>query len=100
MQTTQLSLVTVVAEAVLETRLVELVRSLGATGYTLSDCRGEGSRGLRSGLEAGNVRLEVVVSAEVADALVTRLAESWFRSYAVIAWVSAVSVVRGEKYLG
>lgn len=45
MELVRLKLVTIVAEAVLEHRLVEEIKRLRAKGYTLVDARGEGSRG-------------------------------------------------------
>ncbi len=99
MKTRRLTLVTVVAEAVLEQQLIQLVKAEGATGFTVTAAHGEGSRALRTGMEEGNVRLEVVVSEEVGDAIVTCLAERYFTNYAVIAWLTDVSVVRGDKYV-
>jgi nitrogen regulatory protein PII len=99
MQTVPLKLVTIIAEAFLEEKLVREVKKLGASGYTLSPARGEGSRGVRaSEWEGGNVRLEVVVSPQVAERILERLAEVYFPSYAVIAFAQTVEVVRGEKY--
>jgi nitrogen regulatory protein P-II 2 len=100
MDTTKLTLVTIIAEQVLETRVIELAKHEGATGFTSTPCRGEGTRGLRTGAEeGGNVRLELLVREAVGDAIVARLAEDWFRSYGVVAWLQEVRVVRGEKYL-
>lgn len=95
-----LTLVTIVAEALLERRLLDDLRHLGATGYTIGAARGEGSRGSRSGdWEGGNIRVEVIVSNTTASAILDRLAERYFEHYAVIAWTSDVHVLRGEKYL-
>lgn len=100
METTRVKLVTIIAESVLEERLVQDVRRLGARGYTRSDVRGEGSRGRRVGdVEGANVRLECLVSAEVADRIVTELAERYFENYALVAYVEDVAVVRGHKYV-
>lgn len=100
MHTEPLTLVTIIAEEVLEQPLIELLKSSGATGFTATPCRGEGSRGLRTGeMPGGNVRLEVVVASEVAARIVEQLGEAWFPNYAVIAWVTEVGVVRGEKYV-
>jgi nitrogen regulatory protein P-II 2 len=94
-----LKLVTVVAEAVLEERLVREVKALGARGYTLSDVRGEGSRGVRaSEWEGRNVKLETLVTAAVAERILEHLATRYFAHYAVVAYVENVEVVRGEKY--
>lgn len=100
MQTTPVKLVTIIAESVLEDRLLRDIRRLGAKGYTRSDVHGEGSRGRRVGdVEGANVRLECLVSSEVADRIVTQLAEHYFENYAIVAFVRDVSVVRGDKYL-
>jgi nitrogen regulatory protein P-II 2 len=97
--TEELQLVTIVAEEVLETKLIRDLGDAGATGWTVSSAHGQGSRGLRAGASGGgNVRIESVVSPEVADRILERLANVWFPHYAVVAWVERVQVVRGEKY--
>lgn len=100
MEMTTLKLVTIIAESVLEQRLVRDLLKLGATGYTITEARGEGSRGVRASEWAGpNLRFEVVVSPEVCTAILERLADRYFPSYAVIAWSAEVEVVRGDKYV-
>ena len=100
MKTTSVKLVTIVAESVLEERLIEDIRSLGARGFTKSNVHGEGSRGRRvSDVEGANVRLESLVSDEVADRIVAVLAEKYFENYAIVAWIETVTVVRGHKYV-
>lgn len=99
MQTVPLKLVTIIAEAFLEDKLVREVKKLGARGYTITQSRGEGSRGVRaSEWEGGNIRLEAIVSSPVAERILERLAEVYFENYAVIAYVETVEVVRGDKY--
>ena len=99
MHTSPLKVVTIVGETVLAEHLHQDLRRLGATGWTQTDALGEGSRGMRSKtLRGDNVRLEVVVSPEVADAILERLAQEYFPNYALVAWVADVQVVRGEKY--
>jgi hypothetical protein len=64
------------------------------------DSRGEGSRGMRaSELPGEGIRIETVVSAAVADRLLAHVATHYFPNYAVIAYVTTVEVVRGEKYV-
>lgn len=100
MDTSHLKKVTIIAEAVLEDRLLREVRELGSRGYTLAEVRGEGSRGVRaSEWEGKNIQIEVLVSAEVADGLLTHLAANYFEHYAVVAYVVDVEVVRGERYI-
>lgn len=99
MATTPMKLLTVVAESVLAERLeIELERH-GASGWTLTEARGDGSRGVRSGpLPGENVRLECVVEAAAAERLLETLARDYFPDFAMVAWVSDVEVVRGDKY--
>lgn len=100
MTAADLILVTIVAEKVLEPKLARLIKSSGATGFTVTDARGEGSRHVGSHtFEEQNVRIEVVVSPEVADRILEQVAEQFFPHYGVIAYTTAVRVVRGEKYV-
>ena len=95
----ELKLVTIIAESVLEDHLVREITSCGAKGYTITDARGEGSRGMRTAALGGqNIRLETLVTDEVADRVFDVLHDHFFPHYAVVAYVESVQVVRGEKY--
>jgi len=99
MLTHPFKLVTIIAEPVLEQRITQELRQLGATGFTVVEGRGEGSRGLHAAEVPGSdVRIETIVPPEVADRIVTHLARHYFGNYEVIAYLSDVAVVRGEKY--
>lgn len=99
MQTVALKLVTIIAEAVLHDRLIREIKNLGAKGYTITQVRGEGSRGVRaSEWEGQNVKIETLVSSAVADAILQHLSEHYFPLYAVVAYVQTAEVVRGDKY--
>lgn len=101
MITVALRKVTLIAEAVLEPRILGELRGLGATGYTVSAVHGEGSRGVRaSEWEGENVMVEALVGAATADRVLEHVAREYFEHYAVIAYVTDVQVVRGDKYLG
>jgi len=100
MKTIRLRKVTIVAEALLEERLLRAIRERGARGFTLAEVRGEGSRGVRaSDWEGKNVRIETLVPAEAAERILAHVAEAYFPHFAVVAWVEDVEVVRGEKYV-
>jgi len=99
MHTHPLKLVTVIAEPVLEGRLTSELRQLGATGWTVVEGRGEGSRGIHAAEIPGvNIRVETIVAADVAERIVQHLATHYFAEYEVIAYMSDVAVVRGDKY--
>lgn len=94
-----MQLVTIVAEEVLQDRLVAAVLASGASGYTLSAASGAGSRGLRSTTLGGeNVRLEALMPEPGAARLMDCLFRDWFPHYAVVAWVTSVEVLRSDKY--
>ncbi len=94
-----LRLVTLVAERLLRDRLLEAVQRLGATGYTITDVHGRGTRGVRhNALDGPSVKLEVIVPLEVAEAIVEHVAEAYFQYYSVIVYVQEVKVVRPSKY--
>jgi nitrogen regulatory protein P-II 2 len=98
-ETVPLKLVTIVAEALLEDRIVDELLRLGARGYTVTGAHGRGSRGVRaSEWEGKNVRIETLVRAEVAERILDHLARRYFALYAVVAYVQTVEVVRGDKY--
>lgn len=100
MKTVPLCLLTIIAESVLKERLVHDLRSVGARGYTLTDAEGEGSRQRRVGeIFGANIRIESIVSPEVADRLLQLISNEYFDRFAVIAYLSTVSVIRGEKYV-
>lgn len=93
--------VTIVAEAILEGRLVGDLRAAGALGWTITSARGEGPRGRRvSDFEGGNVRVETLVSEEVAERIWLRLSNDYFSNYAITAWTYQVQVARPGRYRG
>ena len=96
----QKKLVTIVCEANLEDELINELKNIGIKGYTISEARGEGARGVRKGDwdQNRNIRIEVVCSAEKAQVITQKLLENYYENYAVITFVSDVSVLRPDKF--
>jgi len=91
-------LVTVIAEAVLEERLVADLRRWGVTGLTLVRAEGD-PHGSRVGDVAGAfLRIESVVSGEVAERVLEGLERAYLPRFKVVAYDHPVRVVRGAKY--
>lgn len=91
--------VTIVAEAALESRLVADLQKLGVPGHTVSPAHGAGVRGQREGdIEGGNIRIEAVVKDDIVDTILERLQTHYFPHYACVAWVSDAAIVRGEHF--
>ncbi len=94
----QRRLVTVIAEAVLEERLLADLRRWGVGGLTLVRAEGD-PFGSRVGDVAGAfLRVESVVSEEVAERVLGGLAATYLPRFKVVAFDHAVRVVRAAKY--
>lgn len=98
----QMKLLTIVTEASLERRLSEDLESRGARGWTVVEARGHGAHGDTEDdmLGSGNVRLEIVATADVVDGLVTHLRDTYFAHWSMIVFTHPVDVVRSEKFGG
>lgn len=93
-------LLTITTESALESRLTADIERLGARGYTVIDVRGKGSRGVRNASweASGNIRLEVICKAEIAEVIVQHLWERYYDNYAMILTLTDVEVLRPEKF--
>lgn len=95
-----LTKVTIITESLLTDRIVRILKAHGATGNTLTKVEGEGSRGDHtSDWEGRNTKIETIVTAKAADAILTDLNDQYFEDFSVIAWLSEVQVLRGEKFI-
>ncbi|MBV9387063.1 MAG: hypothetical protein JOZ78_11615 [Chroococcidiopsidaceae cyanobacterium CP_BM_ER_R8_30] len=69
-------LLTIIAESVLQDRLIHLLKGHNVSGYTIAQVQGEGGHGRRFGDIAGyktNVEIKTVMSREVSDAVLLEL---------------------------
>lgn len=99
MSISPISLVTIVAEGVLRERLLAELLRLGARGYTVGEVHGHGASGISEQFWTGaQVRIETLVSAEVAERIMAHLQAHYFDTYAVIAYLTEVRVARADKY--
>jgi nitrogen regulatory protein P-II 2 len=101
MRTHAVTLVTIIAEPALEHRLITEIKALGASGFTVHESRGEGTRHADRGADApgSNVRLETLVSPDVADAIVEHIASHYFADYSIVAYTTPAQVVRTRKFV-
>ena len=99
MKTVPMKRITIVGENAMEEKLVKDIHDLGATGYTYTVVHGEGARGVRPNTWNGpNAKIEVIATPEVAERILQYVAQNYFESHAVIAYLDDVQVVRGEKF--
>ena len=99
-QTGKCTLLTIFTESTLEHVLIKDMDRLGIRGYTISDARGKGSRGVRDAAwdESKNIRIEVLCARQQADTLLAHLQQRYYSNYAMVAYMSEVEVLRPEKF--
>ena len=100
LDTEKRSLLTIITEAVIEQSLLRDFENLGIRGYTVSDARGRGSRGIRDAAwdEVANIRIEVICQRAQAERLLTHIQERYYADYAMVAFVSEIEILRPEKF--
>lgn len=93
-------MLTIITEAALETTLVRDIEKLGAHGYTISDARGKGRRGVRSAGwgPSSNIRIEILCSEERASAIASHCRDHYYDDYAMTIFILDVGVLRPEKF--
>ncbi|MBP8202867.1 transcriptional regulator [Pseudomonas sp. TMP25] len=94
------TLLTVICEAALEKKLVADLQVLGAPGWTISDARGRGGRGVRSaGWDTeGNIRLEIICTRDIAERIAAHLQARYYANFAMVCYLAQVEVLRPEKF--
>ncbi|MGK0674773.1 MAG: transcriptional regulator [Halothiobacillaceae bacterium] len=87
-------LLTIFTEAVLEDIMIEELMSLGAKGYSISEARGSGAHGVRSGKwsASSNIRIEVVGDAPLIGRIVERLQSQYERDYGLLMFTTQVEL--------
>lgn len=93
-------LLTIVTESVLEQEVCEQLEDLGATGYTVTNARGKGSRGVRDAgwSSSSNVRVEIVCSEYAAQRIAEHMRRKYYDHYAMIIFEADVRVLRPDKF--
>lgn len=100
MPTEKRTLLTVFTEASIEHVLIRDMDRLGIRGYTISDARGKGNRGVRDASwdESRNIRIEVICDRLQAETLLTHLQARYYSNYAMVAFLADVEVLRPGKF--
>ena len=99
MQGSTVTCLVIVAESIVEQRLLVDLTECGARGWTLTAAQGHGPRNRRvSEVEGGNIRVEVLADDDVIGRIWQRLETKYFPNYALAAWSYPVTVARQERY--
>ncbi|MCX8083777.1 MAG: hypothetical protein N3C60_02545 [Calditerrivibrio sp.] len=91
---------TIVTEAILEEIIIKDLESLGVKGYTVTDARGKGSRGMRNASweASSNIKVEVICDESLVANIYTSMKEKYYKNYAMILYVENVEVWREHKF--
>ena len=94
------TLLTIITEAIVEPTLLRDLDRLGVRGYTVSDARGRGSRGVRDAAwdEAANIRIEVICARALAEEVLRHLQDRYYANFAMVAFLAEIEVLRPEKF--
>jgi hypothetical protein len=89
-----MQLLTIISEALLEDTLIDEIIAMGAKGYTITDARGRGTHGLRSGrwTAGGNIRIEIVGNPDLCAKIVERL-QPYDKDYGLLIFTSPVQLL-------
>ncbi|MBC7753880.1 MAG: transcriptional regulator [Moraxellaceae bacterium] len=92
-------LVTIICEPVLISSILKMTSDLGATGFTVTDVRGQGNGEKSSGeIPDSKSKIEIIAEPDLALVLIQALAEKFFENYSLITYVSDISILRPKKF--
>lgn len=94
-------LLTITCEILAQREVIEILEKNKITGYTTYEVSGNGARGLRGqGFKnEKNIKIEIVMREEKLQDIVEEISRTMFSNFAIILYVSDVSVVRTEKFV-
>ena len=103
--TQQASKLVIVTEKVLLKKIAKIIDRAGATGYTVVDAGGQGSRNVRSSGQPtvsdnfSNIKIEVLTrSRDMALKISDEVAAQFFDNYSGIAYICNAEVLHAHKF--
>jgi len=101
------SMLVIITEKVLLKKVVKIIDEAGATGYTVMEAGGKGSRNVRSSGQPNvsdtqaNIKIEVLTeNRDVALKISDRLALEYFDDYSGITYICDAEVLYAHKFCG
>ena len=100
MSKSPIKLVVLVCEEALENLVLPELQAAGAKGYTVTEARGSGNRGVRDArwLLSSNVRIETLCSAEVARRILELVETKYSANYGLVVYLVDAEVLHPEKF--
>ncbi|MEM9122536.1 MAG: hypothetical protein AAGB03_04365 [Pseudomonadota bacterium] len=97
--------VTIIAEKLLQKRIVSLIDAAGATGYTIVEGSGKGQHGVRAQNRASVIDAFAIVRIEIimkdrpsAERVAGQVANECFSDHSGIVYLSEVEIFRPDRF--
>ncbi|MEM1380887.1 MAG: hypothetical protein AAGH41_09715 [Pseudomonadota bacterium] len=97
--------ITIIAERLLQKRLIQMIEDAGAKGYTIVEGSGKGEHFTRTGDRAAVVhafsiiRIEAIFAEDsTARSVAENITEAFFKDYSGLVYLSPIEVLRKEKF--
>lgn len=97
----------IVTEKILLKKVAQIINEAGATGYTVLETGGKGSRSVRSSGQpsvsdtTSNIKFEVLTeNRDMAEKIADRVAIEFFNDYAGISYICEAEVLYGHSFCG
>ncbi|WP_204139047.1 P-II family nitrogen regulator [Halomicronema sp. CCY15110] len=97
----------IITEKMLLNKVAQIIDEAGATGYTVVDAGGKGSRNVRSAGQPSvsdtesNIKFEVLTeSRDMAEKIADQAAAKFFNDYAGIAYICEAEVLYAHTFCG
>ena len=96
----QVKLLTITCEILAQKNIIDILKKHEISGYTTYEVDGNGARGIRGqGFKnEKNVKIEIILREEKLQDIVEEISRTLFANFAMVLYVSDVSVVRTEKF--
>ena len=105
MQTQQASKLVIITEKVLLKKIIKIINKAGATGYTVLETDGKGSRKVRSSGQLSvsdtnsNIKFEVLTrNRDMAVKISDEIAAQFFDDYSGIAYLCDAEILHAHKF--
>lgn len=91
---------TLICEEALEELIGQDIIEAGAKGYTVTDARGRGKRGVRDAqwLLSSNIRIDILCSHAVALCIMERIEAKYAAHYGLVMFMQAALAPQADKY--
>ncbi len=97
----------IVTEKILLKKIAKIINEAGATGYTVVETGGKGSRNVRSSGQPvvsdteSNIKFEILTeNREMAETIADQVALKFFNDFAGIAYICEAEVLYGHSFCG